>query len=48
MNWKQAELDAAAGWGKFRAFISKNPLTGFFLGCAAGGVVIGGLVKLLG
>lgn len=38
------EQQAAAKWGWFRVYISKNPLTGFWIGVVAGAAVIGAVL----
>lgn len=38
-DFSQAEKDAAARWGKFAQWISKNPKSGFWCGVGAGVIV---------
>lgn len=33
--------DAAAKWGRWRRFIARNPLTGFWCGVVIGAVLLG-------
>lgn len=39
MDLSKLHVEASKDWGVFRRFIARNPLTGWWLGVAVGGVL---------
>lgn len=47
MNGTQLRAKFDTEWGMFRKFIASNPLTGFWIGMVAGGMIVGVVGRIL-